>query len=484
MDLIVSDNAYQRTKDGINWSAGDPDDIDYQNSFDLFLSKFNIKSGELEYATYFGGRGSDSTYGSLSVDENDVLYFAGSTTSLNFPVTDNAFRKLHEVGATDSFIAALDISNNHLLFSSYIGGNNTDDGEALYLSKKGFLYYVGDTWSEDFPTTERAYQTKFNGVGESISGGDMFIMKIDTSNWKLVYSTLLGGKYDEGVRALTVDEYENVYVLGMSQSEDYPITHDAYQKVKKGPLFINSANSTDYDFPTHDCVLSKISADGSKLLYSTFFGGSFGEFGMGITFTNGGFIIQLRTYSTDLFTPDDAIQKEHANDTFNQSMLGREFIYDVDNYIGIFKNPTKLKISDVSTKIGNIVALSAKLTDSIGNTDLARKSVNFYIDDELIGSAITDKNGIAIFYYKVVQNMGNHVFSASFDECIAYGASNSIASLNVRSAAKLIENKNMIKYFSDNKYFKVRVIGDDGKIVGAGEIVYFTVNGVTYKKNN
>lgn len=120
MDLIVTNDAYQKTKDGINWSEGDPDDIDYQNSFDLFLSKFNIKSGELEYATYFGGRGSDSTYGSLSVDENDVLYFAGSTTSLNFPVTDNAFRKLHEVGATDSFISALDIKNNNLLFSSYM----------------------------------------------------------------------------------------------------------------------------------------------------------------------------------------------------------------------------------------------------------------------------------------------------------------------------------------------------------------------------
>lgn len=61
-------------------------------------------------------------------------------------------------------------------------------------------------------------------------------MKIDTSSWKLVYSTLLGGKYDEGVRVLAVDEYENVYVVGMSQSEDYPITADAYQKVKKGPL--------------------------------------------------------------------------------------------------------------------------------------------------------------------------------------------------------------------------------------------------------
>lgn len=307
-------------------------------------------------------------------------------------------------------------------------------------------------------------------------------MKINTSNWKLVYSTLLGGKYDEGVRALTVDEYENIYVVGMSQSEDYPVTPDAYQKVKKGQLFINSGNSTDYDFPTHDCVLSKISADGSKLLYSTFFGGSFGEFGMGITFTNGGFILQLRTYSPDLFTSDDAVQKEHANDTFNQSMLGREFVYDVDNYIAIFKNPSNLKLSDVSAKMGSIVALTAKLTDSLGSTKLASKSVNFFIDGELIGSAVTDDNGVATFYYKVAKNIGNHIFSASFDECMAYGASHSNATLNVKSAAKIIENKNMVKYFTAKKNFKVRLVGGDGKVAGAGEIVYFIVNGVKCKK--
>lgn len=478
-DLPVSDNAYQKTKDGINWSAGDPNDIDYQNSFDLFLSKFNVKSGDLEYATFFGGRGSDSTYGSLAVDENEVIYFAGSTTSLNFPVTENAFRKVHEVGATDSFIAALDIKNNNLLFSSYIGGNDTDDGEALYISDNGFLYYVGDTWSRDFPTTKGAYQTKFNGVGESISGGDIFIMKIDTSNWKLVYSTLLGGKYDEGVRALAVDEYENVYVVGMSQSEDYPITADAYQKVKKGPLFINKTSSTDYDFPTHDAVLSKISADGSKLLYSTYFGGSFGEFAMGISFINGGFVVQLRTYSNDLFVSDDAIQKEHANDTFNQSMLGRDLLYDVDSYLAIFKNPTKIKLSDISGKIGSIVGLTASLTDSMGNSKLSGKSINFFIDDELIGSAITDKNGIATFYYKLIKKVGEYKFSASFDEQIGYDDSESIANLTVKSASKLIGNKNIITYFTSKDKYQVRVIGDDGKAVGAGEIVKITMGSKT-----
>ena len=273
LNFPVTDDAYQKDKDGVNWSLRDPDDITFQNSFDLFLSKLNIYSGELQYSTYFGARGSDSTYGSVAIDKNEVIYFAGTTTSIDFPTTENAFRDVRDADS-DSFLAALDIRNNKLIFSSYIGGNSTDDGEALVLSENGFLYYVGDTWSENFPTTEGAFQTTYGGVGEGVSGGDMFIMKIDTSNWKLIYSTLLGGEFDEGVRALAVDEYENAWVVGMSQSGNYPVTSNAYQKVKKGPKFISYANSTDMDYPTHDAVISKISADGSKLLYSTYYGGN------------------------------------------------------------------------------------------------------------------------------------------------------------------------------------------------------------------
>ena len=390
INFPVTGNAYQKSKDGVNWSLGDPDDIDFQNSFDLFLSKININSGELEYSTFFGAKGSDSTYGSVAVDKNEVIYFAGTTTSLDFPVTENAFRDVR-AEQSDSFLSALDIRNNKLLFSSYIGGNSTDDGEAIVLSENGFLYYVGDTWSENFPTTEGAYQTEFAGVGESISGGDMFIMKIDTSNWNLVYTTLLGGKFDEGVRALAVDADENAWVVGMSQSDDYPVTADAYQIVKNGPKYISYANSTDYDYPTHDTVISKISPDGSKLLYSTYYGGNSGEFAMGITFTNGGFILQIRTCSDDLFTTDNSTK---GQDQFEGSLLGHDPVYDFDSYLAVFENPTIIEIENVTAKMGETVNLTATVKDSMGSTPLAGKDVEFYVGSTLIGNATTDEDGL------------------------------------------------------------------------------------------
>ena len=426
INFPVTDNAYQKSKDGVNWSLGDPDDIDYQNSFDLFLSKININSGELEYSTFFGAKGSDSTYGSVAVDKNEVIYFAGTTTSLDFPVTENAFRDVR-AEQSDSFLSALDIRNNKLLFSSYIGGNSTDDGEAIVLSENGFLYYVGDTWSENFPTTEGAYQTEFAGVGESISGGDMFIMKIDTSNWELVYTTLLGGKFDEGVRALAVDSEENAWVVGMSQSDDYPVTDDAYQKIKNGPQYISYANSTDYDYPTHDTVISKISPDGSKLLYSTYYGGNSGEFAMGITFANGGFIIQIRTCSDDLYTTDNSTK---GQDQFTGSMLGHDPVYDFDSYLAVFENPTIIEVENVTAKMGDEIQLTATVKDSMGNSSLAGQEIEFYVGTTLVGNATTDENGVATLTYDATAPVSD-TYTAVFKQAIGHAAANASASIDI-----------------------------------------------------
>ena len=426
INFPVTADAYQKTKDGVNWSLGDPDDIDYQNSFDLFLSKININSGELEYSTFFGAKGSDSTYGSVAVDKNEVIYFAGTTTSLDFPVTDNAFRDVR-AEQSDSFLSALDIRNNKLLFSSYIGGNSTDDGEAIVLSENGFLYYVGDTWSENFPTTEGAYQTAFAGVGESISGGDMFIMKIDTSNWELVYATLLGGKFDEGVRALAVDSEENAWVVGMSQSHDYPVTSDAFQRVKNGPKYISYANSTDYDYPTHDTVISKISPDGSKLLYSTYFGGNSGEFAMGITFTEGGFILQIRTCSDDLYVTDNSTK---GQDQFNGSLLGHDPVYDFDSYLAVFENPTIIEVENITAKMGETVNLTATVKQAIGSAPLANKYVEFYVGNTLIGNATIDENGVATLTYSATSPMSD-TYTAVFKEAVGHAAANASASIDI-----------------------------------------------------
>ena len=457
IDFPTTANAFQKNKDGINWDGNvSGPDIDFQNSFDLFISKINIYSGNLLYSTYFGGRGSDNTYGVLAVDKNGIVYFSGSTTSLDLPTTENAYRDYHDVGLYDTFITALDINNNKLLFSTYVGGNDTDDGEAMFIDDNGFLYFVGDTWSSNFPTTDNAYQKNYGGVGEGISGGDAFAMKIDTSNWNLIYSTYLGGKYDEGARAITVDSEGNLYIVGMTQSPDFPVTSDAYQKTKNGPEFISYEESTDYDYQTHDIYLSKLSADGSKLLYSTYYGGSSGEFAMGIALRQGGFVLQLRTYSPDMPVSDDAYQKTHGLDQAIQyTMLNRTNTYEVDTFLVLFTNPSFLTINSVTGNSGEKVTLTATLKEGMGNNLLSNKKVNFYVNGKYVGYGITDSKGVATFNYQITEKGGSYLYTATFEGDLGHDVVDASAYLNVPQSEVYLK---MVSNQSDSK------VGDTVKI--------------------
>jgi hypothetical protein len=431
MNFPVTPDAFQKSKDGVNWSVGDPDDITYQDSFDLFLAKFNIKTGNLEYATYFGAKGSDSTYGGLAVDENDVMYFTGSTTSIDFPVTDNAYRSTRDAGA-DSFLAALDIKNGTLLFSTYIGGNGTEEDDGLFLDNNGFLYFIGDTLSENFPVTENAYQSKIPLLNGTVFESSSFIMKIDTSNWDLVYSTLLGGTLQDGIRAITVDEDGNAYLVGLTQSTDFPVTSDAYQLNKSEPNYETFENpshyAVDYDYPTHDGFIAKLSADGSELLYGSFYGGNAGDFGMGVTLTYGGFIVQMRTTSTNLPVSKNAPQKEHAIDVYDTSLLGRTGLYDYDNYFVVFENPTVIIVEDVIAKSGETINLTATVSEAMGSHILANKSVDFYADGVFLGSAITDEFGVATLEY-LVGDAKDVSYSAVFNETLGHAFANESATI-------------------------------------------------------
>ena len=444
IDFPVTENAYQKTKDGIDWNENtSSDDIDFQNSFDLFISEIDTNSGELVYSTYFGGRGADSTYGSLAVKDN-VVYFAGTTTSIDFPTTPNANRTVRNVGEADSFVAAIDISNNTLLYSSYIGGSSTDDGEALIISDDGFLYYVGDTWSSDFPTTPNAFQRTYGGVGDGLSGGDIFAMKFDTSDWSIVYSTYIGGEADEGGRAIALDENGNLIIGGMSQSSDYPVTDDAFQKVKNGPEYKYDPQQ-HADYYTVDAVLAVLNPEGSDLVYSTFYGGDYGEFIMGMYLFDGGIVLQFRTYSDDLWTSDNAYQKEKANDTYNPSLAyigtiyedyyANRTIYDMDTYFGVFLfyDNTTLTVSNETVGINQNANVILNLTSNRG-LPLANKEIKVTIGKEDY-TVVTNDEGIAKVTTFSSPEYGVFSVSASFEGDEIYGGSDAEAIVNVTDSS-------------------------------------------------
>ncbi|MCG3116314.1 MAG: SBBP repeat-containing protein [Candidatus Manganitrophus sp. SA1] len=219
----------------------------------------------LSYSTYLGGSGVDSGR-SIAVDAAGNAYVTGWTASADFPISAGAAQN-HLGGAGDVFVAKLNAAGNALVYSTYLGGNDRDEGRGIAVDASGNAYITGIT-AMNFPTTEGAFQTVWQG------GHDAFVAKLNPAGDALVYSTYLGGSGDgdktsgpdEG-NAIAVDAEGHAYVTGRSASLGFPVTPDAYRTTKGegDQRFIASV------------FMTKLHPAGTGLVYSTFLGGESGR---------------------------------------------------------------------------------------------------------------------------------------------------------------------------------------------------------------
>jgi hypothetical protein len=145
-------------------------------------------------------------------------------------------------------------SNPQLTFGSYLGGSSHDYGTDVAVDAQGFIYLAGETESPDFPVV--------NAVQPSRAGGwDGFLIKLDPVTYQPVFSTYIGGSADEDLRGVELDDAGNIYLFGVTESTDYP-TVNAYQNQNAGQW---------------DLFVTKLTNDGSQILYSTYLGGSLVE---------------------------------------------------------------------------------------------------------------------------------------------------------------------------------------------------------------
>ncbi|WP_051314880.1 SBBP repeat-containing protein [Alteribacter aurantiacus] len=223
------------------------------SSFDVFTVKLDASGSTLVYSTYVGGIGDDFGIGiGNAVDAYGYAYITGFTNSVDFPTTPGAFDQSLN-GDFDGFVTKLDASGRTLVYSTYLGGTAEDFCKDIEIDKYGNAYVTGVTESADYPTTPGAFDQVYNGEF------DLLVTKLDASGKTLVYSTFIGGSgFDEG-RSITLDAYENAYVTGRTFSADYPTTPGAFD-----PVFTNS----------FDVLVTKLSATGESLVYSTYLGGT------------------------------------------------------------------------------------------------------------------------------------------------------------------------------------------------------------------
>jgi hypothetical protein len=269
-DFPVTKSAFQIVNHGAAKSA--------QNAF---MAKLNPEGSALIYSTYLGGSGGpdparpiyNGDIGhAIAVDVAGNAYVTGTAYSEDFPVTENAFQTTSKSfsdyygNSPNAFVTKLNPEGTSLVYSTYLGGDGGpggegvlfpgpgDSGQGIAIDSWGNAWVTGSTGSGNFPVTAGALQTKINLLG-TICGGrggtNNFLSKINPSGSSLIYSTYLGGSGQQyegcgdssvpggGDVALGValDRSGSPYITGYTNSDNFPVTANAFQLTNYSPPF-------------------------------------------------------------------------------------------------------------------------------------------------------------------------------------------------------------------------------------------------------
>ena len=222
---------------------------------DVFVAKLNASGSALLWATFLGGSGNDRAT-AIAVDAFGNVNLTGWTQSPDFPVTTLAPWPSRR-GGQDAFVARLNSSGSLLLYSTYLGGSQSEEGTGIAVGADLSIFVGGTTSSSDFPTTPAAVQPAFGGgdcYGYPCS--DAFVIKLNPFGYALDYGTFLGSSDSDEALALHVNSSGEAYVAGRA-GWGYPTTSGAF----------------DRRFAFAEGFVTKLNAAGSSLVFSTYLGG-------------------------------------------------------------------------------------------------------------------------------------------------------------------------------------------------------------------
>jgi len=187
----------------------------------------------------------------ICTDKDGNIYVSGNTRDRNFPATEGSYQTEIK-GEADAFVAKFS-PEGELVFASLVGGAKREHHTGITVDDAGYIFLIGGTQSADFPVTEGAYDTSFNGEGEW--AGDVFLTKMTPAGDDIVFSTFIGGEVEEtaGSGSVKIDSRGNIVIGGATCSPDFPATNGVI----------------DQEYTKQDCFVAKLSPDGARLLFST-----------------------------------------------------------------------------------------------------------------------------------------------------------------------------------------------------------------------
>jgi hypothetical protein len=335
-DFPTTDGAYQSN---------------YEGGSKAFIASLNAEGSALIYCTYLGGSRNDHPK-ALCPDGDGGVVVAGNTSSNDFPTTDGAYQRNHGGDNLDAFIARLNADGNDLIYSTYLGASRGENASALCPDGDGGVVVAGFTYSDDFPTTDGAYQS------DSDDSYEAFITNLNAEGSDLIYSTFLGGGTYDVANAICPDGDGGVFVAGMTRSDgenSFPTTDGAYQREFGG---------------IEDVFISRLNADGSDLIYSTFLGGSDRDYAFALSPDNdGGVIVGGKTRSGDFPVTEGAYQ-ENIGENYDAFIThlngdGSELIYST--YIG--GNNSDVANALCPDGVGGVVVAGYSWSDDFPTTE-------------------------------------------------------------------------------------------------------------------
>jgi len=386
-------------------------DETFNNSPDIFIAMFNSDLSDLEICTYIGGSEAD-ILNDMKLDTFDNVYFAGRTVSPDYPVSANAFDTIFNgsvaAGIGDMVISCLNSKLNELKYSTFVGGDlddvavsfdfDADDnlvitgtsnsgilsiGPQIYIDTKDLVFFkmnkilskilasnsiqtdslsvpvdlavldsqavfiTGFTTDSAFPVTTGAFSDTFLGLS------DIFVIRLSYDLSDLEVSTFVGGRKSEVPASIILDDSDNVYISGATNSPDFPTTINAYDTI-----IANEISGKE------DAFLCILNYDLNTMKASTFVGGNDIDIAGEITLdTFDNIYISGYTYSSDF-----PVFCDSYDDTYNGSGDGflAKFSANLENllsstYFGGTDNDFCYSIAQDSS--GNIY--SAGTTNSI-----------------------------------------------------------------------------------------------------------------------
>lgn len=227
----------------------------FNQQTDSFLTRLSASGSTSDYSTYFGTSGSTERANGVAVDAAGMVYVVGQTRDLDFPTSPGVIQPLFAGGLNDGYLFKFDPNQSgedSRVYATYLGGSDDDRVHGVALDAAGNVYLTGITGSADF-TTANAFQPAFGG-----GATDAFVVKLDDTASTRVFATFLGGSGLERGNAIAVNAAGEAYVTGATSSADFP-TLD--------PVQANLAGGAD-------AFVTKFTAVGDALVYSTYYGGT------------------------------------------------------------------------------------------------------------------------------------------------------------------------------------------------------------------